>query len=221
MNKRIKVIVLAGGSGERFGLTKQFVPINGIPLFMYTLKKFAFFDIVLTVPKGFKRVVENTLNHFGYEDIVIVEGGDTRQESVKNALKVKGKCDYVLITDANRPLVSKDTIDKCVCLIEDYDAVITVCKSINTSCIIDKDVKILSRTNQYDLLMPQVFNYEKLFLSHIRTKLENCTDDLQIMQNFYSESISVKTLEISFWEGLKLTYPDDYIIFETLLGVEK
>jgi 2-C-methyl-D-erythritol 4-phosphate cytidylyltransferase len=61
MNKPT-IIILAGGSGKRFGMAKQFVPIHNIPVFIYTLKKFEGHSIVLTVPKLFKEMTQNIVD---------------------------------------------------------------------------------------------------------------------------------------------------------------
>jgi 2-C-methyl-D-erythritol 4-phosphate cytidylyltransferase len=223
------VIILAGGTGERFGLMKQFVPLDGKPIFIRTLQKFIDdknCKITLVIPEQFKDVVDNCLKHYNLF-VNVVFGGCTRQESVKNALVFIEAQDMwgsvVLITDANRPLVKKATIHKCLVKLQDKEvlSVLTACKSINTSCIAKTDVldttldKILDREKMFELLMPQGFTFHVLYDAHMKTKLKNATDDMQVILSVFPKA-RASLIQTSFWEGLKLTHPEDYKIFEVL-----
>lgn len=222
-------IILAGGSGERFGVMKQFVPLDGEPIFIRTINKFSEdknCKITLVIPDNFKDVIDNCLHFFNLVNISIVTGGKTRQESVRNALEYIAGCDYwgdkVLITDSNRPLIKEQTIKKCMDTLEHDNAlaILTVCKSINTSCISTEDgsnlLQILDRTNMWELLMPQGFDLNILLEAHRKTRIKNATDDMQIFKELCPE-VEATLIPISFWEGLKLTHPEDYKVFETLL----
>jgi 2-C-methyl-D-erythritol 4-phosphate cytidylyltransferase len=55
------VIVLAGGTGQRFGIEKQFLPIFDKPLFIYTLNKFKKYKIILTINPKFKDIVNSLI----------------------------------------------------------------------------------------------------------------------------------------------------------------
>jgi len=219
-----KVIILAGGSGERFGLTKQFIPINGIPVFIHTLRKFVELNTVLVIPTQYFSLVKNTLDFYKL-NAHLVCGGDTRQSSVNNALSYidsLGGCENVIITDANRPCITKDTINKCIEYLDAVNAVVTVCRNVNTCCISEDEhtVKtVLDRSNMYELLMPQCFKFKLLYKAHCLTELKNCTDDIQILRSIKPESF-IELLNIPYWEGLKLTRIEDYPIFEKLLEKE-
>jgi len=222
MNNTI-AIILAGGSGERFGMTKQFVSVHNIPVFIYTLITFKQFTKVITVPEEYKDIAENGVESNIIGNAHIINGGQTRQKSVLNALKYihekYPECKNVIITDANRPCLSQKTIDECLKLLETNKAVVTACRSINTSCLSANGkylAKILDRTYQYDLLMPQCFRFKELYHAHVKSKNINATDDYQILKKSFPK-IKAKLLLISFWEGLKLTKPTDYKVFELLL----
>jgi 2-C-methyl-D-erythritol 4-phosphate cytidylyltransferase len=231
MEMKTVVIVLAGGDGKRFGMAKQFVSVYNIPIFIYTLKAFKDFPRVITIPNQFKDIVLNNIESYNKNkdltNVYVTKGGQTRQESVYNALTYIKQhfknCENVIITDANRPCITQETIDKCLVALRTNKAVLTVCKSINTSClskygnILDK---ILDRNFQYDLLMPQCFKFKELYETHSHTTYTDASDDFQILQQG-CPSIKAKLISISFWEGLKLTYPSDYKIFETLLRKDK
>jgi len=105
--KRIIAIVLAGGVGERFGadIPKQFVNLNGRPIIAYSLETFMkhpdISDIVVSTHEKYSQLVKKLC-----PDAILVKGGNTRQESSLNALKVCPEdTDYVLIHDAVRPFL--------------------------------------------------------------------------------------------------------------------
>lgn len=225
-NTRYHVVILAGGIGERFGVMKQFVPLNNLPLFIRTMRIFSRDPncmITLVIPQEFGRIVDNCLKYHDIKVNVVV-GGQTRQESVFKALKVvhfvSDWSDKVLITDANRPLISKKTVEDCLSALNDKkcQSVLTISKSVNTSCIIDKSKleKIINRDKMYDLLMPQGFKFELLYNAHQRTSLVNATDDMQVILSVYPKT-QPKFVEIPFWEGFKLTHPEDYKVLEVLV----
>lgn len=212
-------IILAGGLGERFGILKQFIPICKKPIFIHTLEKFENYPRVLVVPSIFSSISRRTLLDFGMDSVIVVDGGLTRQESVFNALKyIKKESETVkkvLITDANRPLISKTTIEKVEDALDKHPAVVTVAKSVNTSCVISDNSRVenvLDRTRMYEMLMPQGFWFDELYSAHSNTTIENATDDSQLMNTPRSYSIS-----IPYWEGVKLTVVEDYEVISTLL----
>jgi 2-C-methyl-D-erythritol 4-phosphate cytidylyltransferase len=215
-------IILAGGKGERFGGLKQFTPIHDTPVFIHTLWKFANLHKILVIPKESRKEAVQLLKKYSLsiENLYLIIGGETRQESVFNALQYclgfTFKVDNVIITDANRPCITETTIAECINALEKNKSVATVCKSINTTCF-SYDGEILGdihdRTYSYELLMPQAFDFETIYKAHRDTTKENASDDTQLLP----EDVFTKLVQIPFWEGLKLTYPDDYKIFETLL----
>ena len=113
------VIILAAGFGTR--IKKQYYEINGIPIIMYTIKKFidvnCFDHIYLTVDAGYKDLMIKLLKkHIGdYEQIKLVEGGKERIDSISNAINAIEKCDItdediVVVQDGVRPFVSEEII---------------------------------------------------------------------------------------------------------------
>jgi len=218
--KETIAVVLAGGSGDRFGMMKQFIPICGEPLIVHTIKKLEAYDIVLTVPKDCVNIAKNIINYSELSRVFVIAGGSTRQESSFKALKYieDRNVDNVIITDGNRPMFPENILEECVTKLDKFDGVITACKSVNTTC--DKTTNnytVNKRENSYDLLMPQFFKYEKIYEAHKNTTIKNATDDSQLLKK--DSKIYLK--EIDYWDGFKLTNPKDYDILETLMLEEE
>ncbi len=95
-------IVVAGGSGRRFGRLKQFEVLAGRTVVERSVEacRPAAAGVVLVVPGGANF-------EFDYGADVVVEGGDTRAESVRNGLTVvPHEADVIVVHDAARPLAS-------------------------------------------------------------------------------------------------------------------
>src|SRR5215831_2595501 len=111
-------IVVAGGKGIRFGADrpKQFVQLNGTPVIVHTLRRFAqsnqIDQIVIVLPAADVPDFQNILDKFAVQKVAgVIAGGDTRAQSVKNGLAAIQNATVVAVHDAVRPLVTRDEID--------------------------------------------------------------------------------------------------------------
>src|SRR5205085_7534915 len=107
------------GSAEKAGTSrKQFMLLEGSPIVMHTVRKFVALDrvrdIVVAVRAGdVGWVAEMMAGEFAKGRVRVVEGGNSRQESVENALRALGPgCDLVAVHDAVRPFIDQETIYK-------------------------------------------------------------------------------------------------------------
>ena len=113
------LIIAAGGTGTRMGggKIKQFIILAGKPLLMHTISVFHRYDnnikVILSLPPEFINQWNDLCIEFNFGiDHTIVEGGDTRYHSVKNALGKIHSHGLVAIHDSVRPFVSIETIKK-------------------------------------------------------------------------------------------------------------
>lgn len=128
------VIILAAGFGTRIknlDIPKQYYEINGIPIIMYTIKKFmdvnCFDEIYLTVDANYKDLMTKLLKKHitNYEQIKLVEGGNERIDSICNAIKVIEKNeinndDIIVVQDGVRPFVSHEIIKNSIKCAKEY-----------------------------------------------------------------------------------------------------
>lgn len=128
----ISVIITAGGTGQRMNasLPKQFLLIHEKPILMRTLEQFYQFNpkmqLIVTLPEEWKHHWEELQQDYDFSiPHRVVDGGIERYHSIRNAL---GYChgEIVAVHDGVRPLVSHETLKRCLDAMGRSDAVIPV-----------------------------------------------------------------------------------------------
>jgi len=121
--KNLSLILLSAGESSRFKLPikKQWLRIGEKPLWLSVLEKFQSLDIfqkiILTAHKDEVSFFQN------FTDIQIVAGGDSRQNSIKNALS-EIESDFVMISDIARCFIPKDMIFRLIENIPNGDIIV-------------------------------------------------------------------------------------------------
>jgi 2-C-methyl-D-erythritol 4-phosphate cytidylyltransferase len=139
------VILPAAGIGTRMaaatgGSPKQFLSLKGLPILIHSLQAFLAVPGVSAIyvavrPSEQQRVAELVAEHKLSGKVQVVTGGDTRQESVANALAALPSAsdeDIVLVHDAVRPLIESDVIERTIAAIEKHGAAIVGTPAIDT-----------------------------------------------------------------------------------------
>jgi len=138
---QVFAILPAAGLGTRMAgpQPKQFLSLDGTPILIHCLRAFAAVDrisaLYVAVRKAELERVEAEVAEYGFGDRVhVVEGGDTRQESVVNALAAVPAAaeDIVLVHDAVRPLIDTATIDRTIDAVAQYGAAIVGLPAVDT-----------------------------------------------------------------------------------------
>lgn len=161
------VIITSAGKGRRMGdVEKQFLPLNGIPLFIYSLRTFASIDeiekIILVLPERKQVYGEHLIAEFDINrEITIVPGGNERQDSVYSGLK-EVESDIVLVHDGVRPFVSSNLIRRIIEEVERYGAVIPGTPISDTIKRVEKNqiIATLNRDEIFAVQTPQGFERE-------------------------------------------------------------
>lgn len=212
-------LVCCGGSGERYGspIPKQFLPFEGKPLCLYaieTLQQSKLIDRILVVTKiGTMADMRKLLDESGIDKATrIVEGGSTRQESVRiglEALKSQGAedDDIVLIQDGDRPNLSLRLIQEGIRKAEDCGASVTAIPS-SDSIFLAKDGEkagdYLDRKTVYAVQTPQTFRFKSIYEAH-QTPKEGYTDDASMVKAMGNEVAIV----IGDKQNYKINTPED------------
>jgi 2-C-methyl-D-erythritol 4-phosphate cytidylyltransferase len=224
-------VVLAGGSGERFGtgVPKQLLPLAGRPLVEHSVAAFEQapgVDTVLVVMTAdHAGQVREVLTGNGHHKLTkVITGGRTRVESTWRAIEELGdaECD-VLFHDAARPLVDQQVIAGCVAALSEHRAVGVTVPSSDTIAVVSDGV-IASMPRRDSLVRcqtPQGFRLSVIRKAHRLAAADPhfgdlpATDDCGIVLRYLPE---VKVHIVPGSErNIKITYPRDLAIAEALL----
>jgi 2-C-methyl-D-erythritol 4-phosphate cytidylyltransferase len=151
------------------------------------------------------------------DTVLVVAGGDTRQQSVANGL-MQITADAVVVHDAVRPLVSPDVIRQVVGALEDADAAITAAPAAETVKKAEgrRVVETVDRSSLWLAQTPQAFRTGVLRAAHERAAAEGfqSTDDAQLVERSGGRVAIVESLHVN----LKVTHPEDFAVAEALLS---
>ena len=120
---------------------KQFLELNGSPILIHSLRAFAAVARVSAIYVAVRRNemtrVQAQITEYGAdfaERVFVVEGGDSRQESVSNALAALNseEDDIVLVHDAVRPLIDSKTIERTIEAVIEFGAAIVGLPAVDT-----------------------------------------------------------------------------------------
>ncbi|MDQ2899723.1 MAG: 2-C-methyl-D-erythritol 4-phosphate cytidylyltransferase [Acidobacteriota bacterium] len=185
---KVAVIVPAAGLGTRMGRgsaettgtsRKQFMLLDGSPILVHTVRKFAssnrVTEIVVAVRGEDREWVadmlrKDTLQAVRRIPLRVVEGGNSRQESVESAFAVvAADTDLVAVHDAVRPFVELDVIDRAIDEAAEYGAAIVGIVPVDTvkqvSGAQSTGAKVRATISREHLILaqtPQVFRYDLL-----------------------------------------------------------
>ncbi len=113
----ISAIVVAAGSGKRFGEKKQFASLKGQPVLEWALRAFETHEEINSIILVLPEEVEESYYLERHEKISgVVRGGEKRQDSVWEGFKALDAeaAEMVLIHDGARPLVSRNLISRVI-----------------------------------------------------------------------------------------------------------
>ena len=213
---------------------KQFLELDGLPLVVFTLRRLAaspaitdFFiatraeDVVSLQDKVAKSGIARPAR--------VVHGGDTRQQSVANALaQVDPSTEIVLVHDAVRPFVTTEQIERVIAEARSRGAAILGIPAIDTvkevkRASLPEDVALISATIPRERIVlaqtPQAFSYALLRDAFRKAQQDDATgsDEAQIVERFGHEVFVVLGSE----RNLKITRPADMDLARFYLEQER
>lgn len=155
------------------------------------------------------------------ERVSFVVGGDTRQQSVMNALDVIDDCELIIIHDGARPLIKSKDIENTIRAAKENKAAAVGVFVKDTVKVVDKNGFVVStpdRSTLFAVQTPQIFDFElyRKAAQNAREKGLDFTDDCQLVESFNQK---VKTV-VGSYSNIKITTPDDIVLAENLLKNE-
>lgn len=218
-------VILAAGNGTRMGIDKSklLLKIGGKTVIERTVAVFenmAEVDEIIVVCREcdfetFSKLLPD-------ENITFVIGGETRQQSVKNAVETIDECDYIIIHDGARPLVRENTIIRTLDKAQTDQAAAAGVYVKDTIKLVDDDLNVAGTPNRKYLVSiqtPQIFDFSlyKNALKKAVKQGKDYTDDCQLIENFGSKVHVV----LGEYDNIKITTKSDIPLAESLLAMQE
>lgn len=185
---KISAIITAGGTSSRYGKTNKLLEkIKSKEVIKYTIEAFEGVEKVneIVICANIS-IIEDLEKIFAQNPKVrIIEGGNTRQQSVFNGLLTLDGCDYVLIHDGARPMITKEIIETAIEMVQNKKALTVATKTIDTIKQVDNDLKIIKtidRSSLFNTQTPQAFEYDLIKSVHEKLQGQNFTDDAGMLE---------------------------------------
>lgn len=217
--KKINAIIPAGGTSSRFGnKNKLLEKINGKEVIKYTVDAFANSDVDEIIICANISIIEYLQDIFkDYPKVKIIEGGSSRQASVYNGLQYSA-CDYVLIHDGARPMITTDLINSAIEMVKSKKALTVATKTIDTikEVVDGKIIRTIDRSKLYNTQTPQAFDYNLIKSAHEKMLGQNFTDDAGMLEEL---GVDVFILNGSY-KNIKITTQNDIDIARVYLAKE-
>jgi 2-C-methyl-D-erythritol 4-phosphate cytidylyltransferase len=219
-----KVVIPAAGQGKRMkaGKNKQFIKLRDVPVIIHTLRVFEqdawCEEIILAVNQDEMGQFQELLSSYHINKVCsLIIGGEERQHSVYNGLKVLKNEGIVLIHDGARPFVTEEAIHRLVRVaFEEKAAVLGVpvkdtMKRVQGGAIIDT----IERSSLWAIQTPQAFLVPFIKHAHEEARKQSFlgTDDASLVEQIGER---VKVVE-SDYDNIKLTTPEDLWYAEAIL----
>ena len=218
-------VILAAGLGKRMqaGHNKQFIEICGQSVLTHTLTIFAqipeIAKIVLVVRAGEEDTCRNMIPEIAESKTVLAIGGKERQDSVHNGIRaITWECEYILIHDGARPLVTEEVIRRTLLAAQNSGAAICAVPVKDTIKQADSDGNVLAtipRESLWAVQTPQVFRADLIRRAYENAYVHNHygTDDASLVE-YLGEKIKIVTGD---YENIKITTPEDIPTAEQIL----
>jgi 2-C-methyl-D-erythritol 4-phosphate cytidylyltransferase len=214
-------IVVGGGSGTRMNtpVPKQFMLLDGRPVLMHTIKKFAEADleikiIVVLRPDQFEFWKQLCIQYDFQIPHQLCEGGETRFLSVKNGLSLIQAEGIIGIHDAARPLVNKKTIQTAFKAAEMYGNAVPAIPIQDSIRQIDSGNSTSVDRSKYCIIQtPQCFVSKILLRAYTQEYKFTFTDDASVVEALGEK---IHLIDGSS-DNIKITTPKDMVIAEALL----
>jgi 2-C-methyl-D-erythritol 4-phosphate cytidylyltransferase len=230
---RVSVILPAAGLGTRMGREKagtsrkQFMLLEGAPILIHTIRKFlrspSVAEIIVALrPEDLDWARGLVHQEHPTRPVRFVEGGDSRQQSVENALATLAPdTELVAVHDAVRPFIDSELVEKVIAEAAQTGAAIVGIVPVDTVKRIHKN-KIRATLPREHLVLaqtPQVFRYDLLKRAFEMARQDGftATDESSLVERL--EQVEVTVVQGSD-RNIKITKPTDMELARLFLAEE-
>lgn len=224
----VTVMIAAAGSGTRMGgVSKPLMKICGRHAILYSLDLFMRCDdverVVISTKREDMHLMREICARENYmKEIIVTEGGATRQDSVKRAFRAafenRSKTKLVAIHDGARPLLTDEELARVIRTAQQYGNAVCAARAKDTFKTTDENCLVnghVDRENLWHIQTPQVFDTD-MFHTALALAEKNgtqATDESGLVTN---AGFLVKLVECGH-DNIKITYPEDVFIAEAIL----
>lgn len=227
---KVIAIIPAGGKGLRAGnadkkgiaTPKQYLRVNNKELIAYTLETFQknklINEIIIAAEPTYFDLLVKIINKYRFRKVkLIVEGGQTRQHSVYNALLSSdaNENDLIVVHDAARALLPNEVLSNAIKTAREKGNALVCIKAKDTLIKAMKYVEeYLNRDEVYYVQTPQIFKYKDLLKAMNKAFKENFigTDESMLVQKIGKKINLVEGSVFNF----KITTREDIELFARL-----
>lgn len=235
---KVSVIIPAAGLGTRMGRSapektgvsrKQFMLLNNSPILIHTIRKFVSSPVISEIVVALREDDMNWAKELfaaqGLSNAVrIVEGGETRQQSVERALETlngESDTDLVAVHDAVRPFIEREIIEKVIAEASETGAAIVGIVPVDTVKQVHRN-KVRTTLPRERLILtqtPQVFRLDLLrrAFAKAREDLFIGTDESSLVERLEQVEVSVV---LGTDRNIKITKPGDMDLARLYLTLE-
>jgi 2-C-methyl-D-erythritol 4-phosphate cytidylyltransferase len=222
---KVSVILPAAGLGTRMARPqpekagtsrKQFMLLDNLPILAHTVRKFVACPLITEIvvslrPEDLQWATDLLKAEAAMKQIRFVEGGDSRQHSVENALaSLPPDTDLVAVHDAVRPFVDLDTIERVINEARQTGAAIVGIVPVDTVKLVhlNKIRQTLTRERLILTQTPQVFRYDLIREAFDKARADGFigTDESSLVERL--ERVEVSVVPGSD-RNIKITRPSD------------
>jgi len=214
-------VILGAGNGTRMGIdkSKMLLEIGGKTVIERSVAAFSDMpeiDEIIVVCREcdvdlFSQLITD-------ENVSFVIGGETRQQSVMNAVETIDECDYIIIHDGARPLVTQKAIINTLDKAQECRAAATGVTVKDTIKDVDDNLAIVDtpdRSRLISIQTPQIFDFGlyKEALKKAQADSKDYTDDCQLVENLGTKVYAVQ----GDYDNIKITTKSDIPLAENIL----
>lgn len=217
---KVGAIIVAAGSSQRMGgVDKVWALLGGKPIIVRVVDTFqqcSLIDqIVIVLSQPNLEPCRKLITEQGWSKVTdVCPGGERRQDSVSAGLSRLDNCQWVVIHDGARPLLTEDLIRQGLAEARANGAAVAAVPATDTIKVAgDEQIvqQTLPRHKLWAVQTPQVFRFDIIAEAHKQVK-DEVTDDAAMVEQL---GYRVK-LYMGSYDNIKLTAPDDLVLAEAL-----
>jgi 2-C-methyl-D-erythritol 4-phosphate cytidylyltransferase len=199
------------------GVDKLLAPVVGRPLIAHTIAAFSSAEsidgLVVVASAANREAIEALIGDVAQARVVL--GGERRRDSVRAGLEALSDCEYVVVHDGARPLVTAALIEAALAGARETGAALCAVPVADTLKRSDEASLVrstVSRTGLWLAQTPQAFRRELLLRAHEATDID-ATDDAALVELLGAPV----RLVMGSSRNLKVTTAEDLALAEALL----